>query len=84
MNNRVSMTELNTDKFIKTKKGSVKVKSGDILVATISDEDASVLFRGRFVDIKDGIVDLYVIDPAFRLVDVQIKENRVVEVLKPN
>lgn len=69
---------------IKLKNGKT-IRSGDIVFISMSPDDTSVVAKGRFVELtKDGNVKFYVIDPNYKLIDVEVKQNRIVKIEKPN
>jgi len=69
---------------IKLKNGKT-IRCGDIVFISMSPDDLSVVAKGRFVELtKEGNVKFYVIDPSYKLVDVEVKQNRIVKIEKPN
>jgi len=69
---------------IEVRKG-LKLKKGDIIFITINSKDKDKLAKGRFVGLtKEGNVKLYVIDPKFNLVDIEISPERVIKRESPN
>jgi len=86
INNEVTNTADPKVKYLTLKNNKVvSVVPGDVLLATISpDGDDDVLFKCRFVSIENGLVNVYILDPQYNLVDLTIKENRVVSVERPN
>lgn len=66
-------------------KNGIKVKPGDVIFITMSPNNLDTIARGRFIEMtKDGNIKLYVIDPKYNLVDIEVKPTRVVRVEKPN
>jgi len=62
-----------------------ELKSGDVVFITMSPDDKSTIARARFVKLtKDGNAKLYVIDPKFNLVDIEVKADRIIRFEKPN
>ena len=69
--------------IVKLKNGKT-IKCGDVVFVTMSP-DSDVVAKGRFVELtKDGNIKFYVIDPNYKLVDVEVQQNRIVKIEKPN
>jgi len=61
------------------------IQSGDIIFITLNPNNPEILAKARFVDFTtEGNIKLYVIDPDYKLVDIEVKQERIVKIEKPN
>ena len=61
------------------------LKCGDIIFVSISPEEQNILAKGRFVSFtNNGNVKMYIIDPNYKLVDIEISKNRIIKTAKPD
>jgi len=78
------MLKENETQEFKLKNGK-KICPGDIIYITMRDGDDSVIAKGRYTGMSaEGNIKLYVIDPKYNLVDVEVKPARIVKSEKPN
>lgn len=76
--------ENNEIEEVKLKNGK-KIKRGDVVFITMTPNNNDVIAKGRFIEMtKDDNVKLYIIDPKYNLVDIEVKQNRIVRIEKPN
>ncbi len=61
-----------------------EVNTGDVIFVSLLADNTNFLVRGRYIDSKDSLVTISILNPKLELESVSIAESRVVKVEKPN
>jgi hypothetical protein len=72
-------------KTIKLNNGNqAEVSSGDIVFVSLLPDSLDYLVRCRYIDSKDGIVTISILNPNLEPEIFPISESRVIKIEKPN
>lgn len=59
-------------------KSGKKLKCGDVVYISMHSGENDLIAKARFVSLtKDGNAKLYVIDPKYNLIDIEVRQDRI-------